>query len=114
MRGSKEQERAMSKTYPLFTARGTHRELGRQHGEQARGRIHGFLDYLGQILKLSRSQLHSRTLRFQPLFEQHCPHVMDEVRGLAEGAAVPLAEALAVQIRGELGQVPAEGCTTFV
>jgi isopenicillin-N N-acyltransferase-like protein len=104
----------MSNAYPLFTARGTHRKLGRQHGEQARSRIRAFLDYLGQTLKLSRSQLHSRALRFLPLFEQHCPHLMDEVRGLSEGADVPLVEALAVQVRGELGPVPAEGCTTFV
>src|SRR5262249_55821190 len=50
-------------------------------------------------------------LRFLPLFERHCPHIVEEIRGLAEGAGLPLAEALAVQIRGELG---AGGCTTFV
>jgi isopenicillin-N N-acyltransferase-like protein len=40
--------------------------------------------------------------------------LLEEVRGLAEGAGVPFAEALAVQIRGELVQAQADACTTFV
>jgi isopenicillin-N N-acyltransferase-like protein len=75
----------VSDSYPFLEARGTHRELGRRHGEQCRDRLHGFLDYLGHALRLSREQLRARALRF-----------------------------LAVQVRGELGQVQAEGCTTFV
>src|SRR5205823_5170693 len=63
---------------------------------------------------LSRVLLQDRALRFLPLFEEHCPHLVEEIRGLAEGAQVSLAEALAVQVRGELGQLRAEGCTTFV
>jgi isopenicillin-N N-acyltransferase-like protein len=39
---------------------------------------------------------------------------VDEIRGLAEGARVHFGQALAVQIRGELGQVTEGGCTTFV
>jgi isopenicillin-N N-acyltransferase-like protein len=104
----------MSSTYPLFEARGRALELGRQHGEQCRDRLRAFLDYLGGTLKLSRAAVRARALRFLPLFERHCPHLLEEIRGLAEGAGVPLAEALAVQIRGELGPVQAEACTTFV
>jgi len=104
----------MPEVYPLFSARGTHPDLGRQHGEQARTQVRGFLNYLAHLLRLSRERLRSRAQRFLPLFEQHCPHLVDEIRGLAEGAGVPLAEALAVQVRGELGQVQDEACTTFV
>ena len=39
-----------------------------QHGAQARTHIHGFLDYLGHTLNLSRAQLHRRAMRFLPLF----------------------------------------------
>jgi isopenicillin-N N-acyltransferase-like protein len=76
--------------------------------------LRALLDYLGTTLRLSREALRARALRFLPLFEAHCPHLVQEVRGLAEGAGVPLAEALAAQVRGELGPVQAEGCTTFV
>ena len=104
----------MYEPFSLIEARGTHRELGRQHGEQCRDRLLGFLDYLGSTLKLASAEIESRATRFRPLFEQHCPHLVDEIRGLAEGAAVRFEQALAVQIRGELGQVERGGCTTFV
>src|SRR5436305_1332626 len=105
---------AVPDSYPLFRATGAPRALGRQHGEQARDLIRGFVNYLRDTLKQSREQLHLRALQFLPLFERHCPHLVDEVHGLAEGAAIPFAEALAVQIRGELGQLPTDACTTFV
>ena len=38
---------------------------------------------------------------------------MDEIRGLAEGAGVTFADAMAVNIRGELGQVKEGGCTAY-
>ncbi len=104
----------MPHAYPFFEARGTHLELGRQHGEQCRSRLLAFLDYLGETLHLSSEQLHTRALRFLPLFEQHCPYLVEEIHGLAQGAGVAFENALAVQIRGELGPVTDEACTTFV
>jgi len=103
----------MPMEYPYFEAAGTARELGRQHGEQAADRIHGYVDYLAASLKVSREALHQRALRFLPLFERTCPAQVEEIHGLAEGARLPFADALAVQLRGELGQVADGGCTTF-
>jgi isopenicillin-N N-acyltransferase-like protein len=100
--------------YPLFHAEGSHRELGRQHGEQAEGQIHAHLDLMTEAGPLSRKELRRRALTFQPLFEKYCPHLLEEIRGLAEGARIPLAEALAVNIRGELSHAPQEGCTAYV
>ncbi len=102
------------KSYPLFHAAGSPRELGRLHGAQARDRICGFLDYLQTSLKLSPQSLRKRAARFEPLFQQHCPHLLDEVAGLAEGAEIDRLDALAIQLRGELAGVADEGCTTFV
>lgn len=104
----------MSLTYPLITAAGSPRELGRQHGEQAAAMIRAYLDCLAATLKLSHAELQARALRFRPLFERHCPRLLDEVAGLAEGARLQEAEALAVQLRGELGQIADGACTTFV
>jgi isopenicillin-N N-acyltransferase-like protein len=100
--------------YPLFQAAGTPRVMGRAHGAQAAERIRGFVDYLGASLKLSRESLRKRAARFQPLFEQHCPHLLEEAAGLAEGAKIEPLEALAVQLRGELAGVNDEACTAFV
>ena len=104
----------MTATFPCIEVSGTHREMGRQHGTQARERIRGYLDNLAESLKLSRTALQKRALKFQPLFDKTCPHLVEEVTGLGEGAGLTFAEALALQLRGELGQLPPEGCTTFV
>jgi predicted choloylglycine hydrolase len=96
--------------YELFRVQGTHREMGRQHGEQASRQIRAHVEQLER----SRGQLEAQTARFKPLFEKYCPHLLDEITGLAEGAGISLAEALAVNIRGELGKARPEGCTTYV
>ena len=100
-------------SFPFFRAAGTHRELGRQHGQQAAEHIKAHLDYLCTSMKLSRDQLQDRALRFRPLFQRHCPHLLEEIEGLAEGAGITLAEALAVNIRGALSSVQDEGCTAY-
>src|SRR4051794_4271749 len=100
--------------YPLVRAAGSHREMGRQHGEQAAGKIKGHLERITSGARLSRDKLRDRSLAFRPMFEKYCPHLLDEIQGLAEGAKISLAEALAVNIRGELGHAAQEGCTTYV
>jgi isopenicillin-N N-acyltransferase-like protein len=104
----------MSIHYPLFEVTGTPRALGQQHGEQCRQQLRAFLDYIANWLKLSSAQMQERAVRFLPLFERHCPHLVEEIHGLAEGARVSFAEALAVQVRGEIGPLADGGCTTFV
>jgi isopenicillin-N N-acyltransferase-like protein len=96
--------------YRLVRAEGTHRELGRQHGEQAAELIKAHVDLVGR----SREQLRLQALKFKPLFEKYCPHLLDEIVGLGEGAGITLPEALAVNIRGELRKASDEGCTTYV
>ncbi|MFN0197602.1 MAG: C45 family autoproteolytic acyltransferase/hydrolase [Planctomycetaceae bacterium] len=99
--------------YPLFKATGTPRELGLQHGEQAKPRIHRYLDFLAETLKRSRPRLAETALRFELLFQKYCPQLVDELRGLADGAGITYGEALACQLRGELGQLPESACTSF-
>ena len=100
--------------YPAFHAQGPAREIGRQHGEQAQLKIKAFLLWLCESLGVDESELAHRARRFEPLFKTHCPHLLEEVRGLAEGAGIKRGLALACQLRGELGQTPPDGCTTFV
>ena len=99
--------------YPFYKARGTHRELGRQHGEQAMRQIRAHVEVMCAGPRLSREQLRRRAAQFQPAFERYCPHLLEEMRGLAEGAGVTLEEAMACNIRSELRNAP-EGCTAYV
>ena len=99
--------------YPIYTACGRPRELGQMHGAQAAEQIRGFLDYLQTTLRLDRATIANRAMRFEPLFRQFCPHLLEEVAGLAQGASISLPEALAVQLRGELTGVRDDACTAF-
>jgi isopenicillin-N N-acyltransferase-like protein len=99
--------------YPLFRARGAHRELGRQHGEQAASRIKAHLEVICAHSRITRPELRRRALRFRPLFAKHCPHLLEEMEGLAEGAGIEPAEAMACNIRGEIAQAKEGGCTAY-
>ena len=99
--------------YPLIRARGSHRDLGRQHGEQATEQIRAHLDVICANSRISSSDLRRRALRFRPLFESHCPHLLEEMTGLAEGAGIEQAEAMACSIRGEIAHARDEGCTAY-
>ena len=99
--------------YPIFEAIGSPRELGRAHGEAARDLIRGFLDYLKHSLNFSDIELRRRAARFEPLFHEHCPHLLTETHGLAEGANIHRLDALALQVRGELAGLRDEACTAF-
>ena len=100
--------------YPLYEACGSPLSLGRQHGDLARLKIRSFVGYLCEILRVDDVELGRRAKRFRPLFERHCPHLLDEIQGVAEGADISFDLALAVQLRGELGQLAEGACTTFV
>lgn len=101
--------------YPLVEAAGSPRELGIQHGEQARLKITGFVGWLCETMRLRQAELVRQAARFKPLFEKHCPALLEEIAGLAEGAAIPFEAAMACQLRGELlKHSTAEACTTFV
>lgn len=99
--------------FPIYRASGTHRELGRAHGEQAKAHIHGHLDGMCRAEKWTRDELKTQALRFQSLFEQVCPHLLEELSGLAEGAGITLAEAIATNTRSVLTIARGDGCTSF-
>src|SRR5262245_47837748 len=49
--------------YQLFRVEGTHREMGRQHGEQASKQIRAHIELIGR----SRDRLRAQAARFKPL-----------------------------------------------
>jgi isopenicillin-N N-acyltransferase-like protein len=103
----------MSQQYPFFEASGEPNELGQQHGEQAAEQIRGYLEFLAESLRLTRAQLGERAMKFFPLFDRQCSHLLPELASMAEAAKITPAEALALQLRGELAQVTDGACTTF-
>jgi isopenicillin-N N-acyltransferase-like protein len=98
--------------YPVVSAKGGHRELGRQHGEQAKERMELHLERMAKAAG-GREKVRARAAAFLPLFERYCPHLLEEIRGLGEGAGVAFADALACNIRGEISRAPSGGCTAL-
>ena len=89
--------------------------MGVQHGEQCGERAHRFLDTIlsGAVKgETTREEVVGRTAAFRPLFEQYVPRLMEEIRGLGDGAGLTPDEALLLQTRGAAARM--EGCTTFV
>ena len=99
--------------FPLVDVAGSPREMGRQHGEQAREQVRAFAEHLIESNEASREEVLRATGFFRPLFEQHCPELGEEIAGVAEGAGISLEEAYLIQIRGEISGAMREGCTTF-
>ena len=53
----------------------------------------------------TEADLEARALTFLPAFEAFAPHLVEEIRGIAEGAGVPFATALLVNVRAEVAGV---------
>ena len=112
------------RTLPIITCAGTPRARGQAHGEQLR-------DQIADVLERWRSSLSDRhgidagdyiaeflaNTRFVPTIELHSPGLLEEVRGMAEGAGQPFETMLAYNLMDEEWQYARErdaeqpGCT---
>ncbi len=108
--------------FPHVLVAGGPFERGRQHGAQAGDLIAYHLRRLTAALgqpqpgaagPLSREHLLARALRFLPAYERFAPDLVEEIRGVAAGARISFAEALLLNVRGEVLGVADEGCTAF-
>jgi isopenicillin-N N-acyltransferase-like protein len=103
--------------FPFFEIAGEPYEVGRGHGELLRERIHRqvaeTLEGAERSGGLTRQQALDWSLAQLPKIESlgGLPWI-DELRGLAEGAGIGLAEAAALQVRPGTGFMP-EGCTSL-
>ncbi len=103
--------------FPFIEIVGEPYALGRGHGESLRAGIHRQLDET--LTTASRQGGLNRQQALDWAMEQ-LPKVealggvawIDELRGLADGARISLAEAAALQVRPGTGSMP-EGCTSL-
>jgi hypothetical protein len=99
----------MSRGFPHFTLRGSHREVGRQHGEALRPLVRAHLDLI-HAQGAQNSRLEPETARrwaqaFGSVIGAAAPHFLEEIDGLAQGAGIEPAEALLLQVRQEVAHV---------
>lgn len=104
---------------PLIEVHGSHREMGRQFGEQLRNDVRAYsamwLSKAASRSGLNRDELLRPMGKFIQVIEEYAPSLAEEVRGVAEGAGIPELEAFSIQVRMELlyAGPPPPSCTTF-
>jgi len=107
---------------PFFEFSGSHKEIGRCHGEALKEKVKEHLDFVYvkclHVSDLKKQELLGLSERFKPYITKYSPHLMDEIIGVSEGAGIESAEAVLLQIRQEVlhvkrfGNNPGE-CTTY-
>jgi len=103
--------------FPFFDIGGTAYDIGRGHGECLRDGIHRQLEEVLEFAYrqggLSREQALDWAMALLPRIEALGGAAwVDELQGLADGAQIPLAGAVALQVRPGTGFMP-EGCTAL-
>ena len=99
--------------FPLIEVSGTSYEMGRQHGEQAADIVSRYLILIDRISGVSRDTLCRNAMRFLPRLQALSSQLVEEVRGLADGARISFEEAMLCQVRGEAAYAWDAGCTAF-
>ncbi|OQN99115.1 hypothetical protein B0A48_14976 [Cryoendolithus antarcticus] len=88
------------------TATGTPHEIGHTHGSLAAAQIHRTIAfYKSKFLsdcKLSWSEVLTLASKSIPTLERHCPALLQELHGVAQGAGVKFEEILALNVRTEI------------
>lgn len=101
-------------TFPIVEVSGSAYDMGYQHGAQAGDLVARYLLWIEKLTGTSRDVLCRNALAFLPLIEKLSPSLVEEIRGLAEGAGISFEEALVCQARAEAArEANEEGCTAF-
>lgn len=91
---------------PVVSVSGGPRERGRQYGEQARERVQRSIEAYGRVFAhyttWNWKQVTDEAARYVGAIESFAPHQLEEIEGIAEGAAVSFADVLAINVRTEI------------
>ena len=103
--------------YPEIEVSGTPYEMGRQLGEAAREMIRGFTDValerVNKTVKISSEHaMEVAEASFAPI-EKYTPHLLEEIRGMAESSGVSSEQLMLLQVRNQLRPDEDAGCTSF-
>ncbi|KIW19909.1 hypothetical protein PV08_00484 [Exophiala spinifera] len=93
-------------------------EIGRQHGNSAKTEVHGSIAFYEAFFKertkLSWPQVRDVARAFVPFLEMSYPDYLEEMKGVASGAAVDLESIIALNVRTEIAYgMLSDGCTAF-
>ena len=91
---------------PVITMKGSSLECGRQYGEAAgdliRGSLKVYLKWFHALHGIDQEETFNLARKFEPVIEEFDPDTLEEMKGIAEGADIPLEAVIAVNARSEL------------
>lgn len=103
--------------YREIEVSGSPREIGQQIGEAAREEVRAFcaiaLERLNKTVKVTHEKTKAVSESCIPLAESYSQDSMDELRGIAEAADLPLWEVMLLQIRNQFSADADSGCTSL-
>lgn len=103
--------------YPELVVSGTPRAMGRQIGEALGETIREFvaiaLERVNLSMKVSRDNAYRLANDCIRRAEAYSPDFVEELRGMAEGAKLTLADVMLLQVRNQLKPDEAGGCTSL-
>ncbi|MGE5542117.1 MAG: C45 family autoproteolytic acyltransferase/hydrolase [Bacillota bacterium] len=106
--------------FAFVRVEGTPYEMGYQHGTQCRETIRylageGLFKEIARVGKADPVSIRNGAREYEPHIKSAAPHLIEEIRGIADGARIDYEEALILQCRSELvyrAKMNAE-CTSF-
>jgi len=103
--------------YREIEVAGLPREMGRQIGEAAGDEIRGFcasaLSQVNKFVRVSRSTADGVVAKALQSAERYSPDMVEELRGIAEGARVSVEDIMLLQVRNQLQPESDAGCTSL-
>lgn len=107
----------MHEPYPCIRVEGDHYEMGLQHGTACAEKINKFFNYAIEMFcatqNQTKDQVMENTLHYLPVLNRYCPHLVNELNGVAQGARLSLTEILFLHVRTELSYYKKSGCSAF-
>ena len=100
--------------YPVISISGAPFERGKQYGEAASDRIHKAITFYEKRFAsrgVSWEDAKKRGKTFIPYIEGYLPEVLEEMRGIAEGANLSFEDILTLNCRSEILFATPDGCT---
>jgi len=103
--------------YREIEVSGPPREMGRQIGEGAGEEIRGFcevaLPLVNKSLRVSQAAASGIVSQSFEFAERYAPDMVEELRGMAEGARISAEQIMLLQVRNQLAPVADAGCTSL-
>jgi isopenicillin-N N-acyltransferase-like protein len=104
-------------TVPIIHVKGPPRERGHQQGEGAQSQIAGMLaayrELLPQASKMTWQEALREARKYLPYAEAAFSHFVEELRGIAEGAAVPFEDVWLLNCYEEVTESQRGSCTSL-